>query len=121
VQNWSQTVLGRDYEIYQDEDGLVGQQFPTDTGPMDILAVSRDKRTLAVVELKKGRASDVVVGQVLRYMGFVSEELAEPDQRVKGIIIALDNDQRLNRALAVVPDIDFYRYVISFNLTKGNT
>ncbi len=27
--------------------------------------------------LKKGRASDVVVGQILRYMGYVQEQLAE--------------------------------------------
>ena len=121
VQNWSQTELGKDYEIFEDEEGLVGQQFPTDTGPMDILAVSKDRKTLVVVELKKGRASDVVVGQVLRYMGFVQDELAEPSQKVKGIIIALENDIRLKRALTMVPDIEFYRYVISFNLAKEIT
>ena len=31
---------------------------------MDILAISKDKSELLVVELKKGRASDVVVGQI---------------------------------------------------------
>jgi RecB family endonuclease NucS len=45
-----------------------------------------------VVELKRGRASDVVVGQALRYMGFVKEQLAEDDQTVEGAIIALDDD-----------------------------
>jgi restriction system protein len=71
------------------------------------------------VELKKGRASDAVVGQILRYMGFVQEELAEEEQSVRGVIIALDDDQRIRRALAVVPDIDFYRYQISFDLVKA--
>jgi len=37
---------------------------------IDILAVSKDQKELLVVELKKGRASDVVVGQIQRYMGF---------------------------------------------------
>jgi len=46
------------------------------------------------VELKKGRASDAVVGQTLRYMSFVQEMLAEKDQTVHGIIIALEDDQR---------------------------
>jgi restriction system protein len=54
------------------------------------------------VELKKGRASDAVVGQTLRYMSFVQEMLAEKDQTVHGIIIALEDDQRIRRALAMV-------------------
>jgi restriction system protein len=120
VQNWNATELSRDFEIYQDEGEVAGQQFPTDTGPMDIFAVSKDRKTLLVIELKKGRASDVVAGQILRYMGYVKEELAEPDQTVKGLVIALEEDQRLRRALAMVPDIDFFRYEVSFRLVKSS-
>lgn len=119
VQNWGQTELGREYFIYEEEGERVGQQYQTDTGPIDILAISRDKRRLLVVELKKGRASDAVVGQILRYMGFVQEVLAEPDQTVTGVIIALEDDQRIRRALMVAPNIEFYRYQISFRLVKG--
>ena len=56
---------------------MVGQQYPTDTGYIDILAVSKDNKELLVIELKKGRASDVVVGQIQRYMGYILEEIAE--------------------------------------------
>lgn len=119
VNNWSQTELGKDFNIYQDEDGLLGKQYDTDTGPMDILAISKDGKTLLVIELKKGRASDVVVGQILRYMGYVKDVLAEEDQSVRGAIIALDNDPRIQRALVVVPDVEFYRYEISFKLVKS--
>ncbi len=118
VQNWAQTDLGKDYDIFEEDGDMVGQQYPTDTGPMDILAIKKDKSELLVVELKKGRASDVVVGQTLRYMGFAAQELAEPNQKVCGIIIALEDDQRIRRALAVTPNIDFYRYQISFKLIK---
>jgi restriction system protein len=72
-----------------------------------------------VVELKKGRASDAVVGQTLRYMSFVQEILAEKDQAVHGIIIALEDDQRIRRALGMVSNIQFYRYQISFRLVKA--
>ena len=72
-----------------------------------------------VVELKKGRASDAVVGQIQRYMGFVLDELAEPDQSVRGCIIALEDDLRLRRALRATTNIDFYRYQVSFKLFKG--
>ena len=118
LKNWNNTSLGDEYEIVEEEGELIGQQFPTDTGAIDILAVSKDKKTLLVIELKKGRASDRVVGQILRYMGFVKDELAEPDQKVKGLIIALEDDQRIRRALAVTQHIEFYRYEISFDLKR---
>ena len=79
----------------------------------------KDKKEILIVELKKGRASDSVVGQIQRYMGYVLQELAEPHQKVKGIIIALDDDQRIRRALAVAPNIEFYRYQVSFKLEKA--
>ena len=119
VRNWAQTELGKDYDIYAEDGEPVGQQYPTDTGPMDLLAVKKDKSELLVVELKRGKASDVVVGQVLRYMGFVKEDLAESHQAVRGAIIALEDDLRIRRALAVTPNIQFFRYQISFKLLKG--
>lgn len=119
VKNWAQTELGKDYDIYTEDGEPVGQQYPTDTGPMDLLAIKKDKSELLVVELKKGKASDVVVGQVLRYMGFVKEDLAEPHQTVGGVIIALEDDLRIRRALAVTPSIQFFRYQISFKLMKS--
>ena len=119
VQNWQQTELGKSYDIYEVDSELVGQQFPTDTGPIDIFAISKNKKELLVVELKKGRVSDVVVGQIQRYMGYVLQELAEPDQTVRGVIIALDDDIRIRRALAVTANIEFYRYQVSFRLFKN--
>ena len=117
VQNWNQTPLGKKYDIYKDEENS-GQQFPTDTGPIDILAISKDKKEVLVVELKKGRASDAVVGQIQRYMGYVTECIAEDTQQVKGIIIALYDDKKIKFALKVAPNIDFYRYEVKFNLIK---
>ncbi len=118
VQNWHHTELGKNYDIYEEDGELVGQQYPSDTGPIDILAISKDKKELLVVELKKGRVSDVVVGQVQRYMGYVLEELAEDNQKVRGAIIAFEDDSKIHRALAVAPNIDFYTYKISFKLDK---
>jgi restriction system protein len=118
VANWAQSELGRDYEIFQEDGEISGQQYPTDTGPIDILAISKDKTKLLVVELKKGRASDSVVGQIQRYMGFVKDELAEKNQSVEGVIIALDDDTKVRRALSVTTGISFYKYQVSFKLLK---
>ena len=87
---------------------------------MDILAISKDKSELLVVELQKGRASDVVVGQIQRYMGFARYELAEVNQTVKGVIIGLESDLRLRRALSVIPNIKFYSYEVNFKLIQDN-
>lgn len=118
VENWKQTPLSKKYDIVEEEGQLVGQQYPSDTGPIDILAISKDRRELLVVELKKGRIGDVVVGQIQRYMGYVKEEIAEKNQTVKGVIIALEDDIRLTRALAVTQNIEFYKYKVSFKLEK---
>ncbi len=118
VKNWAQTELAQDFKIYEEDGELVGQQYGTDAGPIDILAVSKDGQRLLVVELKRGRAADVVVGQILRYMGYVKEQIAEPHQTVEGAIIALDDDQKLRWAIAVVPSIRFYRYQVSFKLIR---
>lgn len=119
VENWRQTELAREFDIYEEDGELVGRQYATDTGPIDILAISKDKKSLLVVELKKGRASDAVVGQIQRYMGYVIAELAEPNQKVRGVIIALEDDAKIKRALKVAQNIDFYRYEISFKLHKS--
>ena len=62
VANWSKTDLSREYDLFQEDGEVTGQQYPTDTGPIDLLAISKDKTKLLVIELKKGRASDAVVG-----------------------------------------------------------
>lgn len=118
VKNWAQTELAQQFKIYEEDGELVGQQYGSDAGPIDILAISKDGQRLLVVELKRGRASDVVVGQILRYMGYVKEQIAEPNQTVEGAIIALDDDQKLRWALLAVPSISFYRYQVSFKLIK---
>jgi len=119
VANWKSTELSKNYDIYEDEGEIVGQQYMTDTGPIDILAISKDRKELLVIELKKGRVSDVVVGQIQRYMGYAKEELCEEGQSVKGLIIGLEDDNKIRRALSVTTGISFYRYIVDFRLIKG--
>lgn len=124
VTNWASTELGGQYDLYRDQNGdVIGQQYQTATGPIDILAVKKDGTELLIVELKRGAATDRTVGQIQRYMGYVKQEVAEPGQKVRGLIIALENDVKLQYALAVAPDISFYTYQVSFKLnhTGGMT
>lgn len=116
VSNWSHTELGKKFDLFQEDGQVVGRQFPTDTGEIDILAQSKDGKELVVIELKRGRVSDVVVGQILRYMSYIKE--LDDSKHVRGIIIGTQDDARFKRALSMVPDIEFYRYEVSFKLAK---
>lgn len=53
-------------------------------------------------------------------MGYVIDELAEPGQSVRGLIIALEDDLRIRRALRAAQGIDFMLYRVSFSLVKAS-
>ena len=85
--------------LYDDWRAFNKQYNPSDTSPIDILAISKNKKTILVIELKRGRASDIVIGQIQRYMGYVQDELLETGQEVKGIIVGSDAaDDRIEAA-----------------------
>ena len=116
VTNWERCPFAIDYEIFREDGDVVGKQYPTDTGPIDILAQRKDHSNFLVVELKRDRASDVAVGQTLRYMGWVEEHLCEDGQDVTGCIIAQQKSRRLDYALQSAKSIKFLRYEVDFRL-----
>jgi len=106
----------RELKIYEDAEGNDGQQYATDIGPIDLLAVEPHSKSFVVIELKKGRPSDSVIGQVLRYMGWVQQNLRTDGQAVKGLIICRDPDPKLSYALTMTYHIDVRYYSVSFKL-----
>ena len=119
IKNWELTPFAAEYDIYRNEKGeLTGQQFSAfGRDRIDILAISKDKQTLLVIELKKGKGTDQVLGQVLRYMGYVNT-VKEDNQNVKGLIVAHEDDPRIRHALSMVQNVGFYTYKIHFELTQ---
>lgn len=111
-------IFKKELVLYKDAEGKSGQQYPTEIGPIDILAVEPKSKSFVVIELKKGRSSDQVVGQTLRYMGWVKDELCKEGQTVKGRIICRDPDLRLSYALKMTKDIDIRYYEASFRLKE---
>lgn len=84
-------------EILEEGLELVDNQYPTSVGYIDILC--RDKNgNLVVIELKRGTGSYKVVGQIQKYMAWVSENLAK-DRQVRGIIVVKEFDQELEYAI----------------------
>lgn len=83
--------------LYIDEYGRKGRQFSTEVGRIDILCLD-SKNNYVVVEFKRNWTSDKVVGQTLRYMGWVNVNLAN-GRKVRGIIIAKEFDYKLKYAI----------------------
>lgn len=116
VSNFSQ-IFGDKLVVYKDpQEKAIGQQYGTDVGDIDILAQEPETNSFVVIELKKGRESDKVVGQILRYMGWVSEHLCNNGQSVKGLIICRDQDMKLSYALKTVNNISVKYYRVDFTL-----
>lgn len=111
------TIFKRKLVLYSDPaTGTVGQQFETDVGVIDILAQDPASNSFVVLELKKGRESDKVVGQVLRYMGWVAEHLCKPEQDVRGIVVCKEPDERLKYALKMARNVSVKFYKVDFQL-----
>jgi hypothetical protein len=118
------TIFKGELELYVDPEGNKGQQYPIvgedgkEIGRIDILAKEGGTSSFVVIELKKGRESDTVVGQILRYMGWIKENLCDQRQDVRGLIICKDQDERLRYALKVLPgNVGVKFYSVSFRLS----
>lgn len=103
-------------KLYQNHEGRSGKEYPTDTGRIDILAVSMDKQEYFVLELKLSRGSDQAVGQLMRYMSWVEDKIAD-GKEVNGIIVAQSIDDRLKRAARMISSrVKLFKYELKFKL-----
>lgn len=118
VSNFDTIFKGR-LRVFEDSEGNDGQQYATDIGPIDILAIEESTKSFVVIELKKGRSSDRVVGQILRYMGWVKKSLCKNGQAVRGLVICRDHDPKLTYALEMTSNIDVRYYSVSFKLKEN--
>jgi len=113
IENWENTDFGKKYELINDDEGeVVSQQYHTDVGSIDILVKDKSKGNYVVIELKRNQTSDDTVGQVLRYMGWVSQKFG--DNNVRGLIIAGQYDKKLDYALKTIKNVDVILYEIDF-------
>ncbi len=84
-----------------------------DGGRIDLLC--RDKQgRIVVVELKKGKGDDKVVGQLARYIGWAKERLAH-GAPVRGLIVAHVISDRLKRAARAFEAVRLIAYEVEFN------
>ena len=100
-----------------EEDGIRGIEFDAGGRRIDILALDRGG-AFVVIELKVSRGYDRVVGQLLRYMNWVRKELADPGQRVRGMIICRSMSEDLRLACASISDVELLEYALSVTVSR---
>lgn len=122
-ENWNNTILSTDLglEILTDDNTgeAVGRQYHTGIGSIDFLCKNKKTGGLTVIELKRDKASDSVIGQLHRYMGWIMEKEAK-GKPVDGLIICQEADERLKYSLKATQNIRYYQYQMSFELKEGD-
>jgi hypothetical protein len=89
-----------------------GRQYKIEFGIIDLL--TKDKNgNFVVIELKVGKATYGVIGQILSYIGWVRQNLSN-NKEVRGIIIADDFHEKVKFAAQEIPNLLIKQYEVSF-------
>lgn len=102
-----------------EEDDITGIEYPVGGRFIDILAVDKNN-DFVIFELKVSKGYDRVIGQLLRYIGWVEKNMATEEQKVRGIIVCKEITDDLLLACSRLNDINLFEYEISFKLNKKN-
>ena len=110
VQGWAATPWAAD-GVKLDHSLKPFQQHRTgDGGRIDLLGFQPVRREWWVIELKVGRAVDTVVGQTLRYVGWLDTLPVARSDRVVGAVVAQEVDDRLKHAVRAAGRLSLWRY-----------
>ncbi|MFC1720049.1 endonuclease NucS domain-containing protein [Pseudomonadota bacterium] len=104
-------IIESGLQLYEEE-GIHGIEFPVGGRFIDILAVDSNN-DLVVIELKVSRGYDRVAGQLMRYMAWISKNHAEPEQKVRGMIVAREISEDLQLACSLVSNVQLFEYQLS--------
>jgi len=117
----TQVSLERDLQqyfssrIHELEEGLTlvenGVEYTIEAGRIDLLAKD-SSNNLVVIELKAGKGKDAALGQLLGYIGCLSEQ----HQNIRGILVASKFDSRVVFATKALPNIRLLQYKLGFSL-----
>jgi endonuclease len=109
-------ILNMKLHLFKDSNGRDGIEYPTDVGPIDILAQD-DENNFVIFELKLSKGPDRALGQILRYMGWIQKNIAV-GKKIFGILVAEQIDEKTKYAVSLVPQITIYEYKVHFELSN---
>jgi endonuclease len=109
-------VIETGLKLYRDEEDetITGVEFDAGGRKIDILAIDKDDN-FVVIELKVSKGHEKVIGQILRYRGWVRKNLAS-DKIIRGIIIAKIITEDLKLAASETKDIELFEYDLKIDL-----
>lgn len=90
---------------------LIGTEYETTAGFIDIFCKDRNGNYV-VIETKAGKARDAALGQILGYIGALIEN--EIKEKVRGILVASEFDNRIILASKVLDNITLTKYSLNF-------
>ena len=99
------------------EPGLrfIKQQYSIQVGRIDVYCEDRNG-DIVIIELKKYSAKDnSIIDQITRYMGWIKEHDAKPEQKVRGIIIVGQKSQRLEYAVKAIPNLEIKTFTLTIH------
>ena len=82
-------------------------------GIMDFLCTDA-AGNFVVIETKREAPARAALGQILTYVGWVEQTLCQPGQTVRGLLLVGDSSPALEIAIGATPNVDLYRYTITF-------
>ena len=105
--------------LYSDED-ITGVEYPVGGRFIDILAIDASNNYV-VIELKVSKGYDRVVGQLLRYVNWIKQNLAEKNEDVRGVIIARNISTDLQLACSGLMNVSLMEYELAVKLNSIST
>ena len=132
IKSFSEEEYEKNYEdeihihkIYKNEPGAIenglklvkGEEFNNgfkwripEYGVGEVDLFCKDKNdNYVVVELKKRKGSDKTIGQILRYIGWVKRNICKNTEKVRGIIISREYDEKIKYAAGAVGSLLKYK------------
>ncbi len=109
-------IIEKGLSLYEDE-GISGIEFDAGGRYIDILAVDKNN-DYVVIELKVSRGYDRVIGQLLRYTAWIKSNLADKNQKVRGVIIARQITDDLKLACSQISNVSLFEYSLSVQLKQ---
>ena len=111
-------VIEPGMKLYRDEedDTITGVEFDAGGRRIDILAVDQNDNYV-IIELKVSKGHEKVIGQILRYKGWIRKNLAG-DKIIRGIIIAKNITEDLKLAASETKDVELFEYDLKIDLRK---
>lgn len=109
------SIIEHGLNLYQDENGVDGVEFPIDQNNkrIDILAIDKN-RIPVVIELKVSRGYEKAIGQCLYYKNRVKK--ITNNEKVRIIIIAREISKNLKTAIEDLSDVQLFEYKLSVKL-----